>query len=315
MDTSFHRKIVVHIGLHKTATTTLQRRIFPNLPGLHFIESSRANVGGIINALQVQDPIYFDSGLSRGVLLGAFSRDKVNLISSESLSGSLYSAVGKRDLDHRHSIIENLQQTLPEAKVMLVIRRQDQYARSVYRQYIKRGGVLDAAAFFGVHRHGGAYFPRDRFRYREYVKALKERFPAGVHVGVFEELVESPPTFLERMCRFLEVEPVDSWPLQKINRSRLGSTGLEVSRVLNRLFRSPLNPGGMLPGIPRRRRKGEWWSVSPVYMLQDHWPGSGRVADDSRLGRICTKLLADESAGNRLLQDELNLDLKRYGYL
>ena len=275
-------KVVVHIGLHKTATTTLQRQVFPVLPGLNFIDSALSAAADIIYAFQVQDPIYFDSSHARVVLQGTFSTIKVNLISSEGLSGSLYSAVGKRDLDHRHSIIENLQRTLPEAKIMLVLRRQDQYAKSVYRQYIKRGGVLDPAAFFGLDSQEGACFPRDRFRYREYVRVLKHRFPAGVHVGIFEEFAESPSTFLERMCRFLEMEPIDNWQLQKINRSRLGSTGLEVSRVLNRLFRSPLNPGGVLPGIPRRRRTGKWWSVSPVFMLQDHWPGTGRVADEQQ---------------------------------
>jgi hypothetical protein len=307
-------KIVVHIGLHKTATTTLQQRVFPVLPGLKLIDSALSAAADTIYGIQVQDPIYFDSSHARDVLLGTFSDDKVNLISSEAFSGSLFSAVGKRYLDHRHSIIENLQRTLPEARIILVLRRQDRYARSVYRQYIKRGGVLDPASFFGLDSRGGAYFPRDRFRYREYVKVLKQRFPAGVHIGIFEEFVESPSAFLARMCRFLEVEPIDSWQLPKINRTRLGSTGLEVSRILNRLFRSPLNPGGVLPGIPRRRRTGEWWSVSPVFTLQDHWPGTGRVADGSKLGRICTKLLVDEAVNNKLLQDELKLDLERYGY-
>jgi hypothetical protein len=308
-------KIVVHIGLHKTATTTLQRGVFPVLPGLHFIDSARSAAASTIYTLQVQDPIYFDSSRAREALLRACSNVKVNLISAESFSGSLYSAVGKKDLDHRHSIIENLQRALPEAKIILVLRRQDQYARSVYRQYIKRGGVLDPAAFFGLENHDGACFPKDRFRYREYVGVLKQRFPAGVHVGIFEEFVELPSTFLERMCRFLEVEPLDSWELEKFNRSRLGSTGLEVSRILNRLFRSPLNPGGVLPGLPRRRLSGEWWSVSPVYMLQNHWPGTGRVPENSRLGRVCAKLLADEAVRNRRLQEELNVDLAKYGYL
>jgi hypothetical protein len=308
-------RIVVHIGLHKTATTTLQRQVFPVLPGLNYVDATCSTAAEVVYAVQVQDPIYFDNNKARLDLLGAFSGDKVNLISSESLSGSLYSAIGKSDLDHRHSIIENLQRTLPEAKIMLVLRRQDQYARSVYRQYIKRGGVLDPSAFFGQGSREGACFPKDRFRYREYVSALRQRFPAGVHVGIFEEFAESPTTFLQRMCRFLGVESVDTWQLQRSNRTRLGSTGLEVSRVLNRLFRSPLNPGGVLPGIPRRRRTGEWWSVSPVFMLQDHWPGTGRVADGSRLGTVCAKILADEAARNRLLQDDLNLDLARFGYL
>ncbi len=308
-------KVVVHMGLHKTATTTLQRQVFPFLPGVNFINSAQSPAARVVYTLQVQDPIYFDSGHARGVLESAFSSDKVNLISSESLSGSLYSSLGKRDLDHRHSIIENLQRTLPEAKIVLVLRRQDQYAKSVYRQYIKRGGVLDPITFFGRGREEGAFFPRDRFRYREYVGALLRRFPAGVHVGIFEEFVESPSTFLERMCRFLEVSPLDSWQLQKTNRTRLGSTGLEVSRILNRVFRSPLNPGGLLPGLPQRRRTGEWWSVSPVFMLQDHWPGTGRVADNSKLGRTCREILSEEAVSNGLLQEGLNMDLQRYGYL
>lgn len=307
-------RVVVHIGLHKTATTTLQRQVFPVLPGVNFIDSARSAAAGIIYSCQVQDPIYFDSTHARLILARTFSDTKVNLISAEGLSGSLYSAVGKRDLDHRDSIVQNLQRTLPEAKIVVVLRRQDQYAKSVYRQYIKRGGVLDPAAFFGLDGQDGACFPRDRFRYLEYVRALQHRFPAGVYVGIFEEFADTPSAFLERMCRFLEVEPIDGWQLQKINRSRLGSAGLEVSRILNRLFTSPLNPGGLLPGIPRRKRTGKWWSVSPVFMLQDHWPGTGRVAAQSRLGQVCAKVLAGEAARNSTLQDELSLDLKRYGY-
>jgi hypothetical protein len=308
-------KVAVHIGLHKTATTTLQRQVFPALPGVHFVDSTHAAAAGVIYACQVQDPIYFDSSKARAVLDGAFSADQVNLISSESLSGSLYSAIGKRGLDHRHSIIENLQRTLPEAKILLVLRRQEQYARSVYRQYVTRGGVLDPAVFFGLESRETAYFPRDRFRYGDYVFALKQRFPAGVHVGIFEEFAESPSIFLERMCRFLDVQPVDDWQLKKSNQSTLGSTGLEVSRALNRLFRSPLNPGGVLPGIPQRRRTGTWWSVSPVVMLEHYWPGTGRVADRSKLGRACASILADEAARNKMLQDELGLNLEKYGYL
>ena len=89
-------KIVVHIGLHKTATTTLQRQVFPVLPGLNFIDSARSAAAGIIYAFQVQDPIYFDSSHARAVLQGTFSDDKVNLISSEAFPARCISAVGIR---------------------------------------------------------------------------------------------------------------------------------------------------------------------------------------------------------------------------
>jgi hypothetical protein len=34
-------------------------------------------------------------------------------------------AMHKRDLDHRHTIIENHQRTLSDAKIILVLRRQE----------------------------------------------------------------------------------------------------------------------------------------------------------------------------------------------
>src|SRR5262245_8361504 len=139
--------IVVHAGLHKTATTTLQQLVFPKLRNVHLIELGATPAGRAVQRLAVQDPLYFDAVRARRDIVDACRGGETNLISAEGLSGSLYASIGKRDLDHRHSIICNLRAVLPEARMIVILRRQDEYARAVYRQYVKLGGVLDAWSF------------------------------------------------------------------------------------------------------------------------------------------------------------------------
>ena len=306
--------IVAHVGLHKTATTTLQRLVFPNLSGVHLVELGTTPTGRAVQRLAVQDPLYFDAARARSDIIRGCCDGATNLISTEGLSGSLYASIGKRDLDHRHSIICNLRASVPETRIMLILRRQDEYARAVYRQYVKLGGVLDPQAFFGGNQGWGAHFPRDRFRYLEYCMALVESFPAGVHVGVFEEFRQEPVQFLRRVYDFLGTDAEPLLPARSMNRSRLGSTGLDVCRHLNRMFRSPLNPGGLLPGVSRRRTNGEKRVMSPASILQDRWPGTGRVAANSALGRISQRILHEQSECNQQLQRRLGIDLQRYGY-
>ena len=306
-------KVIVHLGLHKTGTTSLQQQVFPKLAGVKFVDRMTSASSRVIYSLGTSDPIYWDSVQARAALTAEFEHEQINLISSEALSGSLFAALGKQDLDNRSGILQNLRSTLPEARVVLVIRRQDAYAKSVYRQYVRAGGSMAPHEFFGSTADTRGHFSRDRFRYREYLRALRTAFPAGVHVGVYEHFVESPREFLGQLCAFLGTDDC-SGEITRMNRSRLGAFGLEICRHANRFFHSPLNPSGLLPGLPHRRRDGKWVSRSPIGLLQDVWPGNGRIPERSALGEVAAGILEEVRENNSLLSSEWKLSLQRYGY-
>lgn len=114
-------------------------------------------------------------------------------------------------------------------------------AKSLYRQYLTVGGTERINDFYGLSSSTQPILSLDRFRFRAYVEKTISMFPAGVLVLTFEEFLESRHVFLDRLSEFLgtNIPDIDITPS---NATRLGSMGLEISRVLNRFFRNKLNP-------------------------------------------------------------------------
>ena len=201
----------------------------------------------------------------------------------------------------------------PNAKIILVLRRQDALERSLYRQYLKSGGTRSVRRFYGMDGDGRPpMMSLDRFFYSPYVDAVKALFPAGVLLLAFEEFVEDEAVFLRKITDFIGVK-FPSIPLRKENATRLGPFGMEVSRVLNHLFRSYLNPGGILPGVPVFEH-GERQLISPVEILHDKWPGKGGRSENSDVFTTARDVFEMVREDNRVLDSKNELGLDRYGY-
>jgi hypothetical protein len=303
--------VVCHIGLHKTASGALQRQFFPACSGVNLFTTQQRYTDDFIRAVTCMDPIYFDAQAATGMVLPHMSVDRVNLISNESLSGPPYAGLIEYGLDHRGPVLYNLREAFPEARIIIVLRRQDSLARSLYRQYLKRGGTVRIDRFFGVSRNRKpALMPLERFRYSRYLDLLTGLFPAGVKFMLFEDFVADRQGFLSDLCDFIGVECPDI-DLVAENATRLGPVGMEVSRWGNFWFRSMINQGP-IPAVPRKRF-GRWRLVSPVEYVHDYWPGRGKKA--SRLAsRVCAGILAEVSEDNRMVDARYKLGLAGRGY-
>ncbi|MEM7220617.1 MAG: hypothetical protein AAF515_19805 [Pseudomonadota bacterium] len=326
-------RVVFHIGLHKTATTSLQVDTFPTLSGINYLGPGHPAVAHYVNTVIARDPIHHGAFPIKtqptGVATAAGAADdappvdqqavtalrealqtgETNLVSSEALSGPAWVGVTQRGIDHRTPVLLNLLQDFPDAELLLIIRRQDDYAKSMYRQYVKSGGTRPLAQFLGANGHTPLFAP-DRYRYAALVDALQRSF-ARVRVIPFELLRENEGQFLGTVSDFLGAPPPDK-PMSRRNSTRMGSAGLNLCRVLNRLFTSPLNPAGVLPGIPIRRGGG-WRTLSPVALLQDHWP-STRAKTSAAHQALFATVLAEANSDNRRLEALIDQDLARYGY-
>jgi len=258
------------------------------------------------------DPIYYSTSSKASKVKELLVADKTNLFSSEALSGPAWVGVAQRGIDHRTPVLQNLSHDFGDASILLILRRQDGYARSMYRQYVKAGGTHSMARFFGIGPNAASpLFSPDRFRYTPFVRALKARFTGNVNVLFFEQLLSDSAYFLDELSRMLDCPG----PLEepgKRNSSKLGSRGLSISRGLNRIFRGPLNPAAPIPGIPLRR-KGRWRLENPVALLQDHWPGNSPKQSPIELS-ICQSLLEDCKEDNQALAAEVDRDLSVFGY-
>lgn len=306
-------KIVLHIGLHKTATTTLQEQFFPECEGVRLFTTKDRQMKSFVEYVVKKDPLYFKSEDAHAIISAAVSNKKINLLSNELLSGPPYAGAIDRGLDHRSTILSNLGKVFPEAKVILVLRRQDSLAKSFYRQYLKSGGTRSIYEYlWGKEGVRLPIMSPDRFLFGPYVDEVFRLFPRGGLLMPFEAFVENNEFFLRKITDFIGVPYPANISLRRENATVLGEFGLEVSRILNYLFRNQLNPGGILPGLPSSKKEGSRF-ISPVQILHDKWPGkSGNMK--GLVYHECQKVLENVRQDNRSLDQKYNLGLDRYGY-
>lgn len=302
--------VVCHIGLHKTASGTLQRQFFPACEGIRLFTTQQKHTSEFIRAVTCCDPTYFDASSALAKLQPHLEPDGINLISNESLSGPPYSGLIEYGLDHRTPVLQNLRSVFPDARILIVLRRQDSLARSLYRQYLKRGGTARIDRFFGMSSDGKpALMSLDRFRYGLYLEKLTEFFPAGIKVLLFEEFISERARFLMEICDFIGIVRPEI-DLTVENATKLGAAGMGFSRLANFVFRSMINQGP-LPGVPRKQF-GRWRFVSPIEYLHDYWPGKGRPG--ALVASVCARVLAEAADDNRALERKYKLGLSDKGY-
>ena len=303
---------VCHLGLHKTASGTLQRQFFPACSKLNLLTTLDPTVRKFVHAVTRKDPLYFDPQEALSLLAGRVRGDRVNLLSNESLSGPPYAGVAEGGLDHRSPVLQNLRAAFPDARAVLVLRRQDSLARSLYRQYLKRGGTAKVDRFFGLATDlQPPMMSLDRFCFSPFVRCVFESFGSRVLVLTFEQFLRDQQSFLEQLCRFIGVERPDL-KLDSENATRMGPAGMEVTRLLNFAFRGTLNQG-IVPRIPIRRR-GRWMLVSPVELIHDYWPGRPGSSQDSAFNRLTSEIWEMYREDNRHLDVDFRLGLAQFGY-
>lgn len=246
------RDPVVHIGYHKTASTWLQVRVFPRLTG---IEYGHPLVRRFSAALAGAPDESFMPSSARSMLrqLG-WPAGRRLLISDEGISGSLWDGygVGLRSAERLHAVLGG------GARILVLVRRQDEMLRSVHAQYVNEGGTRSLRQFLAGRGVEGSEFSLRHLEYDRLVARYVELFGRDrVWVAPYEYLWEEPDRLVGELCRFIGLHaPANlsrAWP----NRS-LCKPALWLLRSWNRLFRaSRFNADPLvcpLPGAPRMRR-------------------------------------------------------------
>ena len=143
------------------------------------------------------------------------------LISRESLSGAIFVGNGKGGLGHRSSSLDDTISNSPDSRVILVLRRRDGLARSLYRQYLKVRGTESINEIYGIGGKRSPILSLYRVRFTPYVNYVTSLFSSRVLIPTFKVLVARPNDFLRKLSAFVDTECpyVD---LNRSNRTRLG---------------------------------------------------------------------------------------------
>jgi hypothetical protein len=237
--------VAVHIGFHKTATTWLQHEVFPHHPHLRPYVQGRVWDNPYLRHIVTDSDRGFDAGQAReaytaGVArLGALAPDDVVVVSSERLSG--HAASGGYDSVR---IARRLHATLPDARVLMVVRSQIDIIESVYRQLVGEGYPGRISSLWSSDPWKTAQFDFGHYAYDTLVREYQQQLGAhNVAVFSYEGVVADRGGFLDRLAAFFGVAPFDLGDDVGARSVHPGlpNRGLGILRALNHVRRSELN--------------------------------------------------------------------------
>lgn len=159
-------KLFLHLGIPKAASTYLQVTVFPNLKGLRYYRKK---------FFKQFPSIVQQTSPEEGPLL---------------FSSEMYDKMGER--------AENISLEFPDARVIVVFRRQDRWIRSKYKYYLWKNGSLDFRSFLDMYEDRGLWKQKDLF-YQPKLEAVMRNFNQAPLILTMEELHEANGTFLQKL--------------------------------------------------------------------------------------------------------------------
>lgn len=319
---------LIHIGMHKTGTSWLQVHLFAN-PATGFWNAapaaaargksrakSRAKFGADLFYRDARGNMLLEGGFDAARARAALGVDRVPdgrclFVSHERLSGHPMS----NGVD-RAWICDRLHATLPDGRLLLVVREQRAMILSNYMQYLKFGGPHGIGGYMAPETDGRApALDLDYWNYDRLAEIYVRRFGRNnLLVLPYEMLRRDPAGFVARICGFAGVEAPDGLAAagrENASQNYVAATGL---RLLSPLLRSSRG-NGFAPSL-LGRRLGQ-----AVHLGLQH--ALGQLVPQALNERVRRSLLAQVEAAvgqrygesNQRLAALTGLDLRSYGYM
>ncbi|NCC71665.1 hypothetical protein EOM09_08895 [bacterium] len=236
------KNIILHVGAHKTATTFLQDKLFINLKNTYChirkhkfnlaLERDNKKTNPIYQFYDFDEVLRFDEKTLKEFKEKLHSylnqiEEKNIIISAEGLVGTLHNAYS-----NNKQYVTLLKNLLPEAKIVLVIRKEDDWFQSVYNQLvIKKDRYISLKTFLG-YRNGdfqkrnyfGHYFKATfdvkSLNWLKILNNFTEDFGnENVLLLPYEMFKETPNIFLEHFYTFTNIAPYYLDQYEYINKS------------------------------------------------------------------------------------------------
>lgn len=238
-------KAAVHIGLPKTGTTTLQEHFFACHPEIAYL--GQTNLWQNDDAKTVLRGLLLDGSVdpARRVVDRLAGGPKRLVISDEALScGEFMQRAAKWPIVTDHgAVAERIGAVVGDPRIIIVLRRQDDWLESWYRQGLKTGKYV-AKGFDAWLADELGETARDRLfgllDYAKLVETYRDRFGSQrVDVHFFEAYKADFHTMAGRIARSLDVDPALAEELVRDRAANVsGDTYDGAPPLLKRLARS-----------------------------------------------------------------------------
>lgn len=290
--------LYLHIGLHKTATTFLQKAVFPNIRDINFIEQER--IYRILRRIMIEDSVIFDQNKTKKQISN-YMTDGINLISAEGLSGNPC-----LQYINRSNVVYKLHNMFSDAKIIIGIRNQRDMIVSLYKQYVKIGGTKRISDFIHPKQIIGEpiqdFFDLETLKYGPYLQRIEEYFGLdNIYIYIYEDLLRDKKKFVKGILNFLGVRNIPYLDDRKYNAGFTDSE-LSVALFLNRFFRSSRNESSIF-GRPRG-----FWKL--IRILGKLVPQCMSVHTYDEVSSLHKFFISDNNSINK----RYNLCLEKYHY-
>lgn len=262
----------------KTATSTLQTRVFPQHRDLTYLggpEYKHDAIRAAIADISKQDRLRFDAKSHRQQVEAALSeapRGKPIVISSESLTTMSVDRLTKA---------ERLREVFGEIRIVLCLRRPEDLLVSLYSQYLKEFDFR-AQRMLSIDDWLEYSWSTERAQrvtrfldFSPLIRGYQSVFGAeNVCVLLFEDLQSAPDFFAQQLSDFLGVSQQYTFNLLQTNRANVRVSRTQYIKIrLQNLVGPAFNIehfGQSLP--PSVRRLAKWFLPgSKQLRLSDSW--------------------------------------------
>ncbi len=313
---------LLHVGLHKTGTTWLQRHLFAD-PGRGFFaaapaearetQRSKAAASRLITGASgnLMSESEFDADAVRTELARIGVPQGLRaVVSSERLGGHPLSAGFDRAV-----LCRRLHAVFAKARILIVIRAQESILLSNYMQYLKYGGWHGIDRYLQPRCDGRQpALSLDFWRYDRLIELYRGEFGAERVLALpYEMLAVEAQEFARRICSFAGVAVPAGLPFARAENPRRSHfvdhhlrwlTAWHTPSSANGDFPSPF--GRRLRTLDRAKRRA-LASLVPASLEE-----RCRLALESRVRAIVGDTFR---ASNRRAQALTGIDLERLGYL
>ncbi|MDO5509745.1 MAG: hypothetical protein Q4F57_03510 [Weeksellaceae bacterium] len=167
-DKNAQRSIFYHVGLSKTGSTFLQKKVFPYLEDIEYIPTNKY-------------------------------RKFAKLIPETSHNKILVS----REFDQQFYIeVKKFAEHYPQAIPIIVLREHSSWALSNFKRFVKNGHPYKFQDFIDIV-HDKGHFKKIDFNYSDKIQFLKNHFHNPPLILLYDDLVKNPMMYLETLEAFL----------------------------------------------------------------------------------------------------------------
>lgn len=248
-------QVIVHIGLHKTATSFLQRNVFPNLP-----ETIYATNNEFFVPWQKQ----------------VVNKNRYLFLSYEGFSGSPWQF--NRPKIKRRSFISSYEENInalaryfPEASIIVFIREHSGWLRSLYKQYLHEGGTEHFNQFYGK-----ILTPED-LAISTRIKMLREKFK-NIYVLDYQDLKNEGLDFIIKFFQQTYNLELEGESLDNSNYTNKSVSGMKMeylrrynyiyTRHLPSFVKKMLRISGLDPRTFFQKKLSRWHTPDSETFIQ-----------------------------------------------